>query len=82
MASEEEVEAPKGRGRPKMDPSEKKTPAAKKAGAGTKSKSPYNVFLKTEIPKLKEENASLSHREAFKLAAKNWATSDANPKNQ
>ncbi|KAJ3392995.1 hypothetical protein HDU92_008074 [Lobulomyces angularis] len=69
--------APKGRGRPATGVN-----STKKTDAGTKSKSPYNLFLKTEIPRVKEQDPSLTHKAAFKLAAKNWGSSDQNPKNK
>jgi len=37
-----------------------------------KKLSSYNIFMKTEIPKVKENDPSLKHKEAFKLAASNW----------
>jgi hypothetical protein len=40
--------------------------------------SPYNVFIREEIPRLKEEHPELNHKEAFKAAAKNWAHSPIN----
>lgn len=40
--------------------------------------SSYNVFIRDEIPKLKRSDPSLNHRDAFKLAARNWATSPLN----
>ena len=33
----------------------------------------YNWFMKEEIARLKEADSSLSHKEAFKKAADNWA---------
>lgn len=33
--------------------------------------SPYNLFMQTELPKVKKANPSLSHKEAFKVAAQN-----------
>ncbi|XP_010533193.1 PREDICTED: axial regulator YABBY 4-like isoform X2 [Tarenaya hassleriana] len=35
--------------------------------------SAYNCFIKEEISRLKAQNPSISHKEAFSLAAKNWA---------
>ncbi|KAI9478634.1 MAG: hypothetical protein EXX96DRAFT_571643 [Benjaminiella poitrasii] len=46
-----------------------------------KKMSPYNQFVKTELAKIKESNPGISHKDAFKLAAKNWADSSENPKN-
>ncbi|KAI9503243.1 hypothetical protein BX070DRAFT_191636 [Coemansia spiralis] len=51
--------------------------------AGLKSKkklSPYNKFMKTELAKVKKNNPGLPHKDAFKKAAQNWATSAENPK--
>lgn len=44
--------------------------------------SAYNVFMKSEISKVKKSNPSLAHKEAFKKAASNWASSKDNPKNK
>ncbi|KAI8340088.1 hypothetical protein BC941DRAFT_419348 [Chlamydoabsidia padenii] len=52
-----------------------------KKSTGTKKLSPYNKFMKTELPKVKAADSSLNHKEAFKKAAANWATSSENPKN-
>ncbi|XP_040373793.1 axial regulator YABBY 4 [Rosa chinensis] len=35
--------------------------------------SAYNRFIKEEIQRLKAENPSMTHKEAFSTAAKNWA---------
>ncbi|EOA37844.1 hypothetical protein CARUB_v10012024mg [Capsella rubella] len=35
--------------------------------------SAYNCFIKEEIRRLKSQNPSMAHKEAFSLAAKNWA---------
>ncbi|CAN8313056.1 unnamed protein product [Cochlearia groenlandica] len=35
--------------------------------------SAYNCFIKEEIRRLKTQNPSMAHKEAFSLAAKNWA---------
>lgn len=40
--------------------------------------SPYNVFIREEISRLKEKHPELNHKEAFKAAAKNWANSPLN----
>merc|ERR1711957_1089020 len=42
----------------------------------------YNNFMKAELAKIKQENAEMHHREAFKIAAARWAESQDNPKNQ
>ncbi|ORX72160.1 hypothetical protein DL89DRAFT_291383 [Linderina pennispora] len=41
---------------------------------------PYRIFFDQELKRLKEENPSLSHRDAFKQAGLNWRTSPQNPK--
>ena len=43
--------------------------------------SAYNVFMKSEVAKVKMEHPSLPHREAFKLAAERWQASPMNPQN-
>ena len=43
--------------------------------------SAYNVFMKSEVAKVKGEHPSLAHREAFKLAAERWQASPMNPQN-
>ncbi|CAN0893022.1 Axial regulator YABBY 4 [Linum grandiflorum] len=35
--------------------------------------SAYNCFIKEEIKRLKSENPTMPHKEAFSMAAKNWA---------
>lgn len=42
---------------------------------------PYNKFIKTELPKVKIDNPEISHKEAFKIAAQRWKDSPENPKN-
>lgn len=61
----------------------KSSPAAKAATPKTKrAPSAYNVFMKSEIAKVKKANPSLDHKEAFKSAAGNWKTSKENPANK
>ncbi|CAG8548197.1 21405_t:CDS:2 [Gigaspora rosea] len=57
-----------------------KEKSAKKSAA--KKLSPYNKFMKTELAKVKTENPTLNHKEAFKMAAQRWKDSAENPKNQ
>jgi hypothetical protein len=54
--------------------------AAKRAKKARKPRdpSPYNVFIREEIPRLKAENPAMTHKDAFKAAAKNWAGSSLN----
>ncbi|KAJ3118126.1 hypothetical protein HK100_000672, partial [Physocladia obscura] len=59
-----------------------KRSAVKKTKSGEDSAprkpSPYNLFMKTELPKVKADNPTLAHKEAFKLAASNWKNSPDN----
>lgn len=34
--------------------------------------SPFNLFMQEEILRIKKENPSIDHKEAFKMAAHNW----------
>ena len=54
----------------------------KKEKIGAKKLSAYNVFMKTELPKVRAAHSALNHKEAFKLAASNWKKSAQNPKNK
>jgi hypothetical protein len=38
--------------------------------------------MKTELGKIKAKNPELNHKDAFKMAALNWAKAPQNPKNQ
>ncbi|KAJ3147445.1 hypothetical protein HDU86_007995 [Geranomyces michiganensis] len=49
---------------------------------GKRGPSPYNLFMKTELAKVKEKEPSIAHKDAFKKAAANWASAPENPKNQ
>ncbi|KAG8898473.1 hypothetical protein FS837_009366 [Tulasnella sp. UAMH 9824] len=61
---------------------ERKTKSSTSSGGGTKKKaSAYNVFMKTELAKLKAKNPDQPHKERFKQAAAAWANSKENPKN-
>ena len=57
---------------------------AKKAKEEKAPRAPsaYNIFMKSEIAKVKKANPNLEHKEAFKKAAEGWATSKDNPKNK
>jgi hypothetical protein len=39
----------------------------------TRPPSDYNIFMKTEVSRLRSENPSLKNTEAFKLSTQNWA---------
>ena len=43
--------------------------------------SPYNSFMKEEIQRLKDIFPDLTHKDAFKMGAANWRTSEENPRN-
>ncbi|KAJ2889435.1 hypothetical protein IWW38_004711, partial [Coemansia aciculifera] len=58
----------------------KKT-AIKKTGAGGKKLSAYNVFMKTELAKVKNNSPGMNHKDAFKVAAGNWKNAPENPIN-
>ncbi len=42
--------------------------------------SPYNLFMKSEMAKLKKEHPNMPHKELFTKAASNWKNSPSNPK--
>ncbi|ORX93946.1 hypothetical protein K493DRAFT_315742 [Basidiobolus meristosporus CBS 931.73] len=50
--------------------------------AGGKKLSPYNRFMKTELAKVKAEDPSLVHKDAFKVVAARWKTAPENPVNK
>ncbi|EGF82237.1 hypothetical protein BATDEDRAFT_7789, partial [Batrachochytrium dendrobatidis JAM81] len=58
---------------------EKKVVASSKTG---RALTPYNAFMKTELPKVKAAKPEISHREAFKTAASNWKNAPENPVNK
>ncbi|KAJ2445480.1 hypothetical protein GGF42_005988 [Coemansia sp. RSA 2424] len=55
--------------------------AAPKKAAGGKKLSAYNVFMKTELAKVKSDSPGMNHKDAFKKAASNWKTAPENPIN-
>ncbi|KAJ3034502.1 hypothetical protein HDV00_004967 [Rhizophlyctis rosea] len=44
-------------------------PSPPRVGTDT---SPYNLFMKEELPKVKADNPGIGHKDAFKMAAQNW----------
>ncbi|CAG8782389.1 14493_t:CDS:1, partial [Cetraspora pellucida] len=46
-----------------------------------KKLSPYNSFMKTNLPIIKQNNLDLDYKAAFKLVASMWKDSINNPKN-
>ncbi|ORY96562.1 hypothetical protein BCR43DRAFT_524632 [Syncephalastrum racemosum] len=59
-----------------------KEPEQQAATKSPRKMTAYNLYMKTQVPKVKTENPELSHKEAFKLAASSWSTSPDNPKNK
>ncbi|RHZ64128.1 hypothetical protein Glove_326g132 [Diversispora epigaea] len=58
-----------------------KEKTTKKSTTGKKL-SPYNLYMKSEIVKVKAENPNVRHKDAFKIVAQRWKDSTENPKNQ
>jgi hypothetical protein len=56
--------------------------AAKAEPKAKRAPSAYNIFMKSEIAKVKKANSALDHKEAFKVAAGNWKTAKENPANK
>eukprot|EP00960_Hanusia_phi_P055551 763001-Hanusia_phi.AAC.2 len=46
---------------------------SKKAEKTKKGASPYNLFMKEELARVKKDNPDLDHKKAFKMAAENWS---------
>ncbi len=60
-----------------------KTAAPKKKTAsagGAKKVSAYNLYMKSALADVKKKNPTLSHKDAFKEAAKQWKNHPDNPK--
>ncbi|KAJ2747895.1 hypothetical protein GGI20_000190 [Coemansia sp. BCRC 34301] len=57
----------------------KKTVSKKVVGG--KKLSAYNVFMKTELAKVKTDSPGMNHKDAFKKAASNWKNAPENPIN-
>ena len=61
---------------PKKSPAKKavkKAPKKEKGEKKPRAPSAYNLFMKSELAKVKAKNPSLSHKEAFTVAASSWA---------
>ncbi|KZO92748.1 hypothetical protein CALVIDRAFT_567050 [Calocera viscosa TUFC12733] len=67
---------------PKAAASKTEKTEKKSVGGAKKKSSPYNVFMKNELAKLKEKHPDMPHKERFKTAASSWATAKENPKNK
>ncbi|EKX44664.1 hypothetical protein GUITHDRAFT_163519 [Guillardia theta CCMP2712] len=50
---------------------------SKKSEKTKKGASPYNMFMKEELARVKKENPDLDHKKAFKMAAENWSKQKA-----
>ena len=59
----------------------RKRKVEKDPNATPRALSAYNVFMKSEVAKVKAQHPELLHREAFKLAAERWQASPMNPQN-
>jgi hypothetical protein len=57
-------------------------PAAKAVTKVKRAPSLYNLFMKTELAKVKKADPTLDHKAAFTKAAGNWGSSSQNPKNK
>ena len=60
----------------------KKAAKAAKVDKADKVKRPpslYNLFMKSELAKVKKSNPELDHKAAFTAAAGNWKNSPQNP---
>ena len=74
---------PKPAKKPAKKPASKpKTSKPKTSKPKARPPSPYNKFMKEELPKYKKAHPSASHAQAFAGVAKQWATSPKNPKNK
>lgn len=47
---------------------------------GKKKQTLYQAFMSVEIPRIKNETPNIAQKEAFKIAANNWARHPDNPK--
>jgi hypothetical protein len=43
---------------------------------------PYQKYMKINVPRLKSIHHNLSHKEIFNLCASSWKNAPENPKNQ
>ena len=59
-------------------PPSKRTPGDK----APREPSAYNIFMKSEIAKVKKDKPDLDHKSAFAEAASHWKDSKDNPKNK
>lgn len=55
---------------------------AKKASGKKPKISPFQVYMKRELAKIKEEHPDMEHRERYKVASLRWQQSPQNPKNR
>ena len=53
----------------------------KELNCAPRAREQYNLFMKTEVACIKQLRPELTHKEAFKEAARNWSMSDQNPQN-
>ncbi|EAU92606.1 hypothetical protein CC1G_06617 [Coprinopsis cinerea okayama7 len=60
---------------------EKPAKRARSTGGGKKKLTAFNLFMKTEMARLKETEPDMTHKDRFKQATENWKNSPKNPKN-
>ncbi|KAJ1977676.1 hypothetical protein H4R34_003486 [Dimargaris verticillata] len=51
----------------------------KKTGTTTRKMTPYNKFMKRELPKYKASHPDVAHKDAFKAVAGLWKNAPDNP---
>lgn len=57
-----------------------KTAKSKRSKSGTAKKtSPYNQFMKDEVPKYETGHPGVTHKEAFKKVSEMWKDAKENP---
>ncbi|KAJ1674258.1 hypothetical protein EV182_003651 [Spiromyces aspiralis] len=47
---------------------------SRKKSTGARKLSAYNIYMKSELVKIKAERPGIAHRDAFKIAASRWKT--------
>jgi len=86
MSSTTKYTGPQPSGRSNTtDPNRSKVSRAPSAAAKSKvprTPTPYNLYMKDEMARIKAADPELSHNGAFNLAEKHWRASPENPKNQ
>lgn len=60
----------------------KTTATTTKQDKQKRAPSVYNLYMKTELARIKKANPTMDHKAAFTAAASGWAKSKENPKNK